>query len=592
MRHYHRVLFNHTNFFPNLLSILIIFTLFLVNTSLLTAASSNYEGSIVEEKNEIFLFFETTEEKQRFIESSPQVIKTFEYIPAVVVWEEYTNLHYIMANYKLLYIEKNHTVQINATNFSTLSAIPREQNYYHYQMVNPNGQSLIDGITGKGVRVAVIDTGIASHQDLKIAGGISTVNYTTSFTDDHGHGTHVAGIISAKHNNFGIVGLSPDVELFSIKAMGKNGDGTLDDIVEGIEWAIGNNMDIVNLSFGTSHHSPTLEKIINIAHQQGILIVGAAGNDSTRETSGYEAPVVYPAAYENVIAVSAIDKDRNISTFSNVGPEISVAAPGVEIVSTYLDGQFAKADGTSQAAPHVTGLLALLLEKYPQMNHNEIRDKLEGKVEDLGPDGFDIHFGNGLIGYHIPAQPQKKMIDKTEEEQLFFSDTSNHWAKNNISELTRLGLVSGYPDHTFRPDVPVTRAEFAKMIVDVLGYHLTNNSVVFHDVKGHWSEKHVQTAFLHKLINGFSPTEFRPDHKISREQMAIIISNSLGDVSHDQSITFNDVDTTYDAARKAIIKVANLGLIEGYPNGSYGTKDNLTRAEAVTVLTRLMNYPK
>ncbi|PLR75939.1 hypothetical protein CU633_18300 [Bacillus sp. V3-13] len=251
-----------------------------------------------------------------------------------------------------------------------------------------------NGLSGWGVNVAVIDTGIANnHSDLNITGGTSVVDYTSSYDDDNGHGTHVAGIIAAKDNDTGIIGVSPNANLYAIKALDAEGNGYISSIIAGIDWAISNNMDLINISAGSPYESPALEDAVNLAYQKGILVVAAAGND------GNNSSVNYPAQYSSVIAVSALDELNNLADFSSTGPKVEVSAPGVEILSTCLLNAYCKQSGTSMAAPFVTGFLALLKESNPLSTQEELRTILNLTTKDLGTAGKDNFFGHGLISF-------------------------------------------------------------------------------------------------------------------------------------------------------------------------------------------------
>ncbi|WP_242878802.1 S8 family peptidase [Clostridium beijerinckii] len=189
--------------------------------------------------------------------------------------------------------------------------------------------------TGKGVKIGIVDTGIANHEDLSVAGGAAFTSYTTSYLDDNGHGTHVAGIIGAKNNGYGIVGVANEASLYAIKVLGNDGAGYLSDIIAGIDWCITNKMDIINLSLGSSIPSTALQQEVDKAYNQGILVVAAAGNDGTSD--GSTDTVDYPAKYSSVIAVAAIDSNNKRPSFSSTGNTVEVAAPGVNILSTYLN---------------------------------------------------------------------------------------------------------------------------------------------------------------------------------------------------------------------------------------------------------------
>jgi minor extracellular protease Epr len=257
--------------------------------------------------------------------------------------------------------------------------------------------------TGKDVKVAILDSGISPHPDLKITGGKSFVSYTDSFSDDNGHGTHVAGIIAALNNDTGTLGVAPGADLYAVKVLDSKGNGYLTDIISAIDWAITNKMDIINLSLGSFEKSPTLEYIINKAYGSGILIVAAAGNGGNPEGTGDQ--IAYPAKYNSVIAVSAVDQQKKRGSFSATGSKIEFSAPGVSILSTYLNNGYAKLNGTSMAAGFVTANLALLKEMYPNMTNQELREQLKKTALDLGSPGRDPWFGYGLV--QSPQSPER-----------------------------------------------------------------------------------------------------------------------------------------------------------------------------------------
>lgn len=259
------------------------------------------------------------------------------------------------------------------------------------------------GYTGKGVKVAIVDTGIASHTDLAVAGGANFTDYTSSYQDDNGHGTHVAGIAAAQNNGTGIVGAAPDAALYSVKVLGGDGSGYLSDVIAGIDWAIANDMDIVNLSLGMATDSFALHQIVDQAYSRDILIVAAAGNSGT--STGTGDTVNYPAKYSSVIAVGATDSSDLRASFSSTGPDVEVAAPGSGVTSTYLNGQYVRMSGTSMASPYVAGQLALLKEAFPAMTAGELRSKLQSSVKDLGISGKDAWYGYGLVqSFAAPEQ--------------------------------------------------------------------------------------------------------------------------------------------------------------------------------------------
>lgn len=238
----------------------------------------------------------------------------------------------------------------------------------------PDGINMINapfmwnkGITGKNVKIAVIDSGCdTDHKDLKnrIIGGR---NFTTEdngninkYEDYNGHGTHVCGTIAASNNNYGVTGVAPDAQLLILKALDKNGSGSMKSIIDAINFAISQKVDIISMSLGTSKDIPQLHQVIKKAVDSNILVVCAAGNEG--DGLGSTDEFSYPGAYNEVINVGAVDFLRSAARFSDSNKEVDLVAPGVNIVSTFLNGKYETLSGTSMATPHVTGFLALLIE--------------------------------------------------------------------------------------------------------------------------------------------------------------------------------------------------------------------------------------
>ena len=255
--------------------------------------------------------------------------------------------------------------------------------------------------TGTGIRVAVIDTGIElAHPDLaaNIKGSYNAISPTKSANDDNGHGTHVAGIIGALDNTIGVVGTAPTADLYAVKVLNRNGSGYISDIIEGIDWAVARNINVINMSLGASSDVQALHDAVIRAHNAGIVVVAAAGNDSG-------GAVNFPGAYPEVIAVSATDSNNTIASFSSVGPEVDLAAPGAAIYSTYKGQTYRTLSGTSMASPHVAGGAALLLSVPAKCDTDlsgacspdEVKARLETTALDLGAVGQDNQYGAGLL---------------------------------------------------------------------------------------------------------------------------------------------------------------------------------------------------
>ena len=259
------------------------------------------------------------------------------------------------------------------------------------------------GVLGQGVKVAVVDTGIDhTHPDLSVAGGYKIIWYD-DYDDVLGHGTHVAGIIAAKRNNFGVIGMAPEAELYSLKIFTAAGTTTLSFVVDALQWSIDHGIDIVNMSFGSSATSAALRDACKNAYDAGVLLVASAGNSG----NGITDTTGYPAKYDTVVSVGAIDEDLAVADFSSRGADLDVVAPGVSILSTFTypleyEHLYYPLSGTSMACPHVVGLAALIKSANPGISNVELKRRIMDFARDLGPDGHDRNYGWGLAQLDRP----------------------------------------------------------------------------------------------------------------------------------------------------------------------------------------------
>ena len=297
---------------------------------------------------------------------------------------------------------------IQSNSVQSISVTKGEQASWGYQTVDAE-IGFQNQYTGKNIKVAILDTGISPHSDLKIAGGVSTVDYTSEYVDDNGHGTFVAGVIGALNNGKGLIGQAPDAKLYAVKILDKQGSGTTEDLAEGLNWAIQQNVDIINMSISFPEASPAVEQMLQSAHSKGILMIASAGNHGTADAAA--DTVEYPARSSEVMGIITVDSQLERADFSASGSEADVAAPGVSIISTANNGKYELRDGTSVSAPFVTGLAAVLKEAYPNSTNEQIRQAISSNAVDLGAPGKDNLYGYGLISYqHLfgPASPLGK----------------------------------------------------------------------------------------------------------------------------------------------------------------------------------------
>jgi subtilisin len=254
---------------------------------------------------------------------------------------------------------------------------------------------------GKGIRVAVVDTGIDfNHPDLQpnYVGGTSFVPGAATPMDDHGHGTHCAGTIAAAIDGSNVVGVAPLASLYAVKVLDQNGSGQFSWIIAGIDWCIQNGIHVVSMSLGGGAAPAALETMCNTAWSKGLLLVAAAGNAQRQMPVPPAASNVgFPAKYQNVIAVSAIDSSNVIAEFSSRGPEVDVCAPGVTVLSDKLGGGTTTMSGTSTACPHVAGVAAVAWGSHRFSNNEQIWNLLASTVDNLGVPDWDLFYGYGRV---------------------------------------------------------------------------------------------------------------------------------------------------------------------------------------------------
>ncbi|WP_425485178.1 S8 family peptidase [Anoxybacillus ayderensis] len=250
------------------------------------------------------------------------------------------------------------------------------------------------------VKVAILDSGInREHEDLKgkVVKEFNAINPGQPLYDTYGHGTAIAGTIAASDNEVGIRGVSPNVEIYSVKVLDDKGRGNVRDLVRGIKWCIDNNkVQVMNISFGMSLDNPELRKAIETAINSGIIVVAAAGNNYGRKTD-------YPANYKDVISVTAVNSNYKMASFSARG-KIDFSAPGVDILTTSNNGGYGMYSGTSLAAAYVTGIVAIILEEPEQFGISKLKKnkKFSSEMIDLlrrysVKIGNKTYYGNGFV---------------------------------------------------------------------------------------------------------------------------------------------------------------------------------------------------
>lgn len=256
---------------------------------------------------------------------------------------------------------------------------------------------------GAGVRIAVLDTGCdTTHPDLsgQVIGQRDFTNSPYGSGDVQGHGTHCAGVIAAKENDTGIVGVCPDLAesgggLLIGKVLGDDGSGRSTWVADGVQWATQKRADVISMSLGSSQYDERIHRAIERATESGAFVIAAAGNDGGGGSRTDR--VNYPGRLDQTIAVGAVGRDKLIADFSSRGSAVDIAAPGVDILSCVPGGRYVRMSGTSMATPFVAAVVGLVLSLGKISGVENLRKLLVDHAEDAGRPGRDRDYGAGLI---------------------------------------------------------------------------------------------------------------------------------------------------------------------------------------------------
>ncbi|WP_332698818.1 S8 family peptidase [Halalkalibacter lacteus] len=528
-----------------------------------------------ENQDEFIITFEEEVNESLLEELGYEIVEQFELFPGVVVRSIDSDVDKISV--LSAQAAANFTVEENAQIISVASS---NKNWGIDHLNIP--KSWESGYTGKGVKVAIVDSGIStSHTSLNVAGGRNFEKgaESSNYNDDFGHGTHTAGIIASTASEAS--GVAQGIELYAVKTLDKNGYGDLMDTIKGIEWAVKQGVDIINLSLGTDNPSTALKAAVDQAHERGVLIVGAAGN----KKNNYDTPmnVQYPARYGSVIAVSAVDQNNNLARFSASGSAIELTAPGVKIYSTYLNNGFQNDSGTSMSTPFVTGVLALYKEAFPSASNLEIRRMVQTSALDLGSKGRDQKYGFGLVQPPIKQSTGDVPVHsfKDVNPQASFAEHINYLFSRNI--------ITGYDDNQyFKPKDSVRRGQAVAMIGRSLIWNAPKSETGYSDVKSdYFASGYIARATERNILSGFSDGTFRPNAPITRGQMAKIIGNAYN-LEREYENVFPDVNDKTTGA-EAIPLLVELGVVGGFSDGTFRPSDPLTRTQFAAIMARLLN---
>ena len=548
---------------------------------------------IFADSEDTYMLYASEEELEQIIGKYGSVITDFEEIPLMEIELSDSEKTAIREQFASARIYPNQEYEIAADvaspTFSLTKSAPLQAAPY----------------TGKGVRVAVLDTGIdTEHPDLAVKGGTCTAEKCSAgvpYDDNFGHGTHVAGIIAGKKDGTGIVGMAPNVELYAIKSMDSEGVGTTAQVTEGVKWAIQNNIQILNLSISISVYDRPLELMLQEAYKQGMVIVSAAGNEGGE--AGTDT-ITYPGKFSSVIAVGALKNDLSREPSSSVGPALEISAPGKDVFSSFpieldiwdekRDG-YATLTGTSMAAPHVAGVLALYKEQHPSMSNVKLREILQSTAKDLGKAGRDESFGFGLAQYtkavttvpFIEATVSKGRIQMILKNKTLATDWSLHAGDTALNQVEDGKWVAyrtkGMHAFTFN----YTDAKGVKKS-DSIAVNVSLPD--FPDVTtANWFAPHISYLFSNNMMSGYRDGRFQPYKNITRGEALILLGRAQGWDGTQRGTKFSDVGPS-NSASGYIQSAYEQGVVSGFSNGSFKPYQSVTRAEMAMLLYNAYDF--
>ncbi|WP_203363522.1 S8 family serine peptidase [Bacillus sp. REN10] len=571
----------------NVKYLLLFFVIFFFSTTPLHAKANTLESK------RAIVFFQHEVNRALLEENTEEINFIFDELPAAVV--DVTDAQKSLLAYQpdIQMIQDDQPIEKSG------QVIP-----WGYKMVGAD-RRVPSTLSGKGIKIGIIDSGVdTKHPDLQIAGGACMMRIldlrgcSNSYNDDAGHGTHVAGVIGAKNNSIGVVGIAPQAQLYSIKVLDKNGIGTISTVMAGIEWGIQQKLDILNISITASDYDEALERMIKRAYDSGLIIVAAAGNEGP-PWSGEQSSVQYPAKFNEVIAVSSIDKDKRLGDLSSTGSEVELAAPGENIYSTVPASINASGygvmSGTSMATPYVTGLVALYKEKYPEMTNRQIRTLLQKNTIDLGAKGRDNYYGYGLA--QIDKQPINGDVSvpyTTDGTGKITFNTSQLTAKYTSFDVYRAGkriasqvtanemtdyATKGTIEYHFYPSGnPSDEPNFVSIEVN-------NPGPAFKDLSlSHWYNRYMTYLYHEQVLQGYPDRTIQPTKLLTRGEAAILVGRAIGVDTSNATTKFTDIQSTVSAPYVAAL--ADKKIISGYSDGTFRPNEQVTRAQMAILIAK------
>lgn len=452
------------------------------------------------------------------------------------------------------------------------------------------------GFNGKGVKIAVIDSGLnLTNEDFagaSITPGYNVINNSNDVTDEMGHGTFICGLLAAARNNGkGIAGFCTDANIIPIKCFGASKETSASYLVESIYKAVDDyHCDIINLSSGMVENIKSMEEAVAYAASKGVIVVASVGNEGN-------ATLNYPAAYDCVVGVGAVDQNGNVASFSDKNRSVFVVAPGTKILSlSYKSNDTLTWDGTSFSAPFVTVAAAILKQYDKSATINDFMEILKVSSVDGGAAGYDTSYGYGSLNIANFLSVMQKHEFRSIGE--IFPDVAGHWAATSIDYCYTNGLFTGVTQSSFEPETVMNRAMFVTVLSRMSGETISGFENSFTDVPSDaWYTQPCAWGAANGIAGGLGDGTLNPMGSVTREQMAVFLYRyailyGLTDGSSNPAATlfsFDDKNNISTWATDAMAWAVENNLITGRSETSLCPRDSAKRCEVATIISRFVN---
>lgn len=528
------------------------------------------------------------------------------------------------ANQLIQELEKRSDVELAEPNYRYKKLVtPTDQYFstqYHHGLIR-TAKAWDITMGSPDIHVAILDDGFdTNHPDL-VGRFTAALNTAPRFSVEE-HGTHVAGIVGATANN-GLMGagVAPMTGMYFIDVF-EGEDAYLSDIVEGIDYAIDNEADILSMSLGAPYFSEILNDAVQSAHESGLVIVAASGNESTSRTS-------YPAGFENVLSVGSTNRSDEVSTFSNYGEALDLVAPGESIYSTTPNNGFLRMSGTSMATPVVAGVAALIKAQNPHFTNVDIENQLLATTKDLGAIGWDSKSGYGRVDAYAALTQfdlEAPVLAPVSSSQGQVTGTvTGVLPKSTIVVRNNLGQIAKKPGFTgkgtFTVEIPkqpagtvltvqlvdsfgnqsplatITVSASAQMEVWT-GQFVTNYSTHLTGYTAPGSEVTVYkgaTKLGTAIADWFGKFDVYVTPQSVGTSLRIFAVNEQTRLTAEKTITVqNGAYPDFSAshwAHDAVAYLRDYSIIGGYPDGTFRPDRYTTRAEAARMISQALELP-